>query len=207
MGLLQRGPAQTSGLFNFSNEAPKLIIGLGNVGDKYDKTRHNAGFMAVDHFAQKHSLTFNEKSKFFSFVAEGEVNSQKIILAKPTTFMNESARAVLALQSFYKTSENDLLVVHDEVDIDLGCLRSKMGGGSAGHNGIKSVSGAVGEDFARIRVGIKGEYEADDTSNYVLSKFPKSDLEKLGSVFDKTDEMILGFIETRFEETTKWCLE
>ncbi len=133
----------------------KLIIGLGNPGKKYADTRHNAGFMALDVFAQTHKLRFNQEDKFFAEVATTFINDEKIILAKPTTYMNDSGRSVQALMSFYKTDATDVLIVHDELDLAPGSLAFIVNGGHAGHNGVASIYEHLNrQDLARLRIGV-----------------------------------------------------
>ena len=126
---------------------PILIVGLGNPGEKYARTRHNAGFIAVDALAGADAVWKKEKNSLVT-------KSQKFIFAKPQTFMNLSGQAALALMTFYKVPLENLVVIHDDMDLKLGDVRQKIGGGSAGHNGIKSIDVAVGREYKRIRIGI-----------------------------------------------------
>lgn len=126
---------------------PVLIVGLGNPGGEYSRTRHNVGFMAVDALAGPDAEWKKQKN---SLVAK----SGKTIFAKPQTFMNLSGPAVLALMTFYKAPLENLVVIHDDIDLNLGDVRQKVGGGSAGHNGIKSIDAAVGNGYRRIRIGV-----------------------------------------------------
>lgn len=160
----------------------KLIIGLGNPGKQYEKTRHNAGFMAVDFLMDKIDLgSFKRQSKFKAEIAEGIIGGKKIIIAKPQTYMNNSGEAVQLLQSFYKIDPEDIIVVYDELDLPLGKIRVRDEGSSAGHNGIKSIIEKLGTDkFMRIRIGIKNEKagkiparfgSARRADKFVLSRF------------------------------------
>jgi PTH1 family peptidyl-tRNA hydrolase len=146
----------------------KLIIGLGNPGDRYQNTRHNFGFMAIDYFQKENNFSAWENAeKFNAEVSQGEINglplsenfgeaSQKIILAKPQTFMNLSGQAVRTLADFYKIPAADILVVHDDIDLPLGVLRLAQDSGSAGHKGVRSIIKSLGtQNFARLRLGIK----------------------------------------------------
>jgi len=129
---------------------PILIVGLGNPGPEYTTTRHNVGFMAVD--AMAGDVTWkNEKN---ALTARGTMGGQSVIFVKPQTYMNDSGRAVLALMTFYKLPLENLVVIHDDMDLPNGKMREKTGGGSAGHNGIKSIDAAVGNEYKRIRIGI-----------------------------------------------------
>jgi PTH1 family peptidyl-tRNA hydrolase len=171
----------------------KLIIGLGNPGKEYEYTRHNAGFMALDALADavspEHSAGGWKKEKNALVAKQGD-----IILAKPQTFMNLSGTAVQALMSFYKIPLENIIVIHDDIDLKLGDLREKVGGGSAGHNGIKSIDSAVGKDYRRIRIGVgrpevraeSGERRAEvDPSDWVLGKFSESERKEITAVIEK----------------------
>jgi peptidyl-tRNA hydrolase, PTH1 family len=162
----------------------KLIVGLGNVGKEFIGTRHNIGFEIVGTFARQQDLPeWQEKKKFKSILTERFMNGQKIILAKPTTYMNASGEAVKALCDFYKIAPRDVIVIHDELDLPFETVKTKRGGGSAGNNGIKSIIAAIGEDFARIRVGIKNDQlEKMDAADFVLAKFSKDEKKHLDAV-------------------------
>ena len=148
----------------------KLIVGLGNIGKEYDETRHNAGFMTIDHFAEKHNFEFN-KQKFDAMIADGIVNGEKVILAKPTTYMNESGRSVRQIVDFYKLSPEDVLIVHDDMDLATGRLRLRQKGSAGGHNGIKSIIAHLGtEKFKRLRIGIDHP-EKQKVVDWVLTRF------------------------------------
>lgn len=186
------------------NEGPFLIVGLGNVGEEYDMTRHNAGFMAVEKFAAKFELgKFSDKADLNASIVESNMAGEKIILARPTTFMNKSGLAVVKLQNYFSVNDPRLLVVHDDVDIDFATVRSRVGGSSAGHNGIKSIEQVIGDQFARIRVGVKNEHlENADTADFVLAKFSRAETQTLDQIFDYTSTQIEDFIERRFQETS-----
>ncbi len=162
----------------------KLIVGLGNVGKDYDGTRHNIGFAVVDEFRKKNKFpAWQEKSKFKAFISEDFLDGKKVILAKPTTLMNASGDSVRALKDFYKLDNKDIVVVHDELDLPFETVKQKMGGGSAGNNGLKSLISQIGEDFSRIRIGIKNDLlERMDAADFVLSKFSKEELPKLKNI-------------------------
>ena len=148
----------------------KLIVGLGNIGKEYDETRHNAGFMTIDHFAEKHNFEFN-KQKFDAMIADGIVNGEKVILAKPTTYMNESGRSVRQIVDFYKLSPEDVLIVHDDMDLATGRHRLRQKGSAGGHNGIKSIIAHLGtEKFKRLRIGIDHP-EKQKVVDWVLTRF------------------------------------
>jgi len=159
----------------------KLIVGLGNIGKEYDGTRHNIGFSVVDMLQKEHNFpTWKDQKKFKAFVTEEYVGGKKIILAKPTTFMNASGEAVRALKDFYKLTNKDIVVVHDELDLPFESVKLKIGGGSAGNNGLKSLITHIGEDFTRVRIGIKNDLlDKMDAADFVLAKFSKVEQKKL----------------------------
>jgi len=156
----------------------KLIVGLGNPGEKYARNRHNIGFMAVDELARGYSFG-PWKRRFQGAAVEGQIGASKCILLKPGTYMNESGRAVGEAMRFYKLSAGDVIVVHDELDLKPGTVRVKTGGGNAGHNGLKSVSAYVGNDYTRVRLGIGHPGDKTLVANYVLQDFAKADREWL----------------------------
>ena len=151
----------------------KLVIGLGNPGNEYTNTRHNIGFMAVDALHRRHS--FSEwKEKFNGLFASGNIDGQKILLLKPQTFMNLSGKSVQAACTFYKIKPEDIFVFHDEIDIALGKVKIKLAGGDAGHNGLKSITGALGKNYTRIRLGVGRPELKAQVSGYVLGNFTKA---------------------------------
>ncbi|MCC1480304.1 aminoacyl-tRNA hydrolase [Roseibaca sp. Y0-43] len=152
----------------------KLFAGLGNPGAKYAGNRHNIGFMALDSIADAHGFA-PWRSKFQGEVSEGRLGSEKIILLKPHTFMNLSGQSVAEALRFYKLDLADLVVFHDELDLAPGKLRLKQGGGHAGHNGLRSIHGHLGPDYARVRLGIGHPGHKDRVAAYVLSDFAKAD--------------------------------
>ena len=154
----------------------KLIIGLGNTGKEYDGTRHNLGFEAVDAFVTDEEGAWKMDAKRKAEVCKLGVSEMDVVLAKPTTFMNLSGDAVQALASFYKVGPEDLLVVHDEMDLPPGRIQFKMGGGDAGHNGVTSIIERLGTDaFARLRIGIGRPDNQQPTPDYVLDQLSPED--------------------------------
>ncbi len=152
-----------------------LIVGLGNPGKKYAETRHNIGFMTVDDLAQKYHLNFDAKQSKAE-IAQGMIKGKKIVLAKPQTFMNESGRAVRGIADFFKIPVENILVIYDDMDIDLGLLRIRPRGGSGGHNGIKSMQNHLGSsEFARIRFGLSRPPGKMDPAAYVLRPFDEKE--------------------------------
>lgn len=157
----------------------RLWVGLGNPGEKYSGNRHNIGFMAIDEIARTHNFS-PLKSKFQGLASEGTIRVEgrptKVLLLKPTTFMNESGRSVQKAAQFYKIPLKNIVVFHDELDIAPGKFRMKTGGGIAGHNGLRSIRQHLGEDFHRARLGIGHPGHKDKVHSYVLSDFSKSEM-------------------------------
>ena len=159
----------------------QLFVGLGNPGQEYDMNRHNIGFMAVDEIANA-NLFGPWRSKFQGQFCEGRLGNQKVIILKPSTFMNLSGQSVGELARFYKINSQDIIVFHDELDLTPGKCRFKLSGGHAGHNGLKSIHSHIGENYKRIRLGIGHPGQKDLVSKYVLENFSKKEqqwLEKL----------------------------
>ncbi len=160
-----------------------LVAGLGNPGREYADTRHNVGFMVVDELARRHGGTF--RSKFSGDLSELRIDGHRVALLKPQTYMNESGRSVQPAVKFFKVEPESLLVVHDEVDLELGRLQARLGGGLAGHNGLRSVAKSLGTpEFTRLRIGV-GRPERGDprpVADWVLTRFPDEiDVEALVS--------------------------
>ncbi len=156
----------------------KLFVGLGNPGAKYANNRHNIGFMALDSIASDHNFA-PWRSKFQGKVSEGRLGREKVILLKPETFMNLSGQSVGEAMRFYKLEPGDVTVFHDELDLAPGKCRVKMGGGHAGHNGLRSIHQHIGENYQRVRLGIGHPGHKDRVSAYVLHDFAKADGEWL----------------------------
>lgn len=152
-----------------------LIVGLGNPGKEYDKTRHNAGFMAVDALAEAYSFG-SFKEKFDGLIAEGNIDGEKCYILKPQTYMNLSGNAVVKTAHFYKILPQNIIVIHDDMDLPLGKIKAKLGGGAGGHNGLKSIDAAVTPNYNRIRIGVGHPKESGEAVvNHVLSRFSKAD--------------------------------
>lgn len=161
---------------------PVLIVGLGNPGNEYSLTRHNVGFMALDSFAPSDAVWKKEKNALTTRI---DKDGYKIILAKPQTFMNNSGDAVGPLMAFYKIPLENIVVIHDDMDLKLGTSREKIGGSSAGHNGIKSIDNAIGKEYRRIRIGIGHPRDFNlpmDPVDWVLGKFNEEQLKQIESV-------------------------
>jgi PTH1 family peptidyl-tRNA hydrolase len=152
----------------------KLIVGLGNPGPKYAGHRHNIGFMALDRLAERHRFTPWRK-RFQGLTADGEIDGHKALLLKPETFMNESGRAVGEAMRYLKLTPADVMVLHDELDLEPGRVKVKVGGGNAGHNGLRSISAHIGNEYPRVRLGIGHPGHKDLVAGYVLHDFASAD--------------------------------
>ncbi len=161
----------------------KLIVGLGNPDDKYARNRHNVGFMAVERIADRHGFG-PWKRKFQGLAADGELGGEKVMLLKPQTFMNESGRSVGEAARFLKVPIGDIIVFYDEIDLAPGKLKAKSGGGNAGHNGLRSISAHLENDYTRVRIGVGHPGHKDLVANYVLSDFAKADRVWLDPLLD-----------------------
>ena len=164
---------------------PILIVGLGNPGAEYERTRHNVGFMAVEHLAGANATWKNEHG---AMTYHTDVDGRRVIFVRPTTFMNLSGDAVGAIARFYKIPTENVIVIHDDMDIKLGEFRDKIGGSSAGHNGIKSIDAAIGPDYRRIRIGIGHPRDFGlnmDGADWVLGRFDNDQMAKIKSVIDE----------------------
>ena len=149
-----------------------LIAGLGNPGRRHERDRHNVGWMVVDELARRHDGSF--RSKFSGRLAETRVGESRVALLEPETYMNESGRSISAAARFFKVAPEDILVVHDDVDLDLGRLQARLGGGLAGHNGLRSIAQSLGtQEFLRLRIGVgrPGRGDPRDVADYVLAPF------------------------------------
>jgi PTH1 family peptidyl-tRNA hydrolase len=153
-----------------------LIVGLGNPGSGYAGNRHNIGFMAVEAIAKRHGIG-PFRRRFQGVSAEGPLGGERVLLLLPGTFMNESGRAVAEAVNFYKLGLSDIVVLHDEIDLAPGKVRVKTGGGSAGHNGLRSISSHVGNDYRRVRIGVGHPGLKEMVHGYVLADFAKSERE------------------------------
>lgn len=159
----------------------QLIVGLGNPGPEYAQTRHNAGVWFVAALAAQYNIRMSADSKYSGLVGRGAINGQEVRLLIPTTFMNRSGQAVGALANFFKIPPADILVAHDELDLPVGAIRLKTGGGHGGHNGLRDIISSLGNQngFHRLRIGIAHPGDAKLVSNYVLTKAPQAEQEKI----------------------------
>lgn len=162
----------------------RLLVGLGNPGQKYEKNRHNIGFMAVDAIARTHGFP-PFRRKFQGLLSEGRLGDTRVALLKPETYMNLSGNAVNEAARFFRIDAGDIVAFHDEIDLAPGRLKVKTGGGHAGHNGLRSIQSHLGADFVRVRMGVGHPGSKDAVAAYVLRDFPKADEEWL-------DDMLRG---------------
>jgi PTH1 family peptidyl-tRNA hydrolase len=175
MSLFQRrpNPGDTIQFYTLSQNSTILVVGLGNPGTEYNGTRHNIGFACIDAFTKANDFDqWIEKKDLKCHISTARLGETHVIAIKPTTFMNLSGDAVQAVAHFYKIPAEKIIVVHDELDIPFGQVRMRLGGSSAGHNGLKSLIGAIGEGFGRVRIGVGPKVpEQMDTADFVLQKF------------------------------------
>lgn len=175
-----------------------LFVGLGNPGKEYVANRHNIGFMTMDKYQTTHDFSgWTIKKDLQAMVCTGQIGSTKVILAKPTTFMNNSGDSVQKIQKYYRLYNQATTVVYDDIDVAFGTIRTRIGGGSAGHNGIKSVSAQLGEDYGRVRVGIGPKKPAQiDSADFVLQDFSKTEQESIAKIINEAcsllDEATVG---------------
>ena len=178
-----------------------LIVGLGNPGSEYHKTRHNIGFMIVDQLAQDASASF-KKGRSAAVETSVNIAGHSVILAKPLTFMNNSGSAVAGLMNYYDIDIEQLLVIMDEVELPFGRLRVRKQGGSAGHNGMKSIIQHLNsKEFARLRIGIGTEYAKKDMSKFVLSNFSRNEQQELDLIVGKSVDVVHSFIRYGIDRT------
>lgn len=171
----------------------KLIVGLGNPGKEYEKTRHNVGFMIVDALANNWKL----EKKLESELSEATIGDQKVLLAKPQTFMNSSGEAVQKIAHFYKIDPTDVVVLYDDIDLEFGKLRVRHGGGSAGHNGIKSILQHLGDDFIRFRVGVRNETLKNPiaTDKFVLAPFSQAEQAHMPTIVTEAQHELSSYLQ------------
>jgi peptidyl-tRNA hydrolase, PTH1 family len=172
----------------------KLIVGLGNPGREYDNTRHNAGFWFVDLVAKKYNVNLNLEGKFFGYVGKFKYNGEDIYLLKPQTFMNLSGKSILGLANFYKILPNQILVAHDELDFEPGVARLKLGGGAAGHNGLKDTCRVLGNDYWRLRIGIGHPGDRNKVVDFVLKKPTLDERIEIDRSLDKALSILEQFL-------------
>ncbi len=172
----------------------KLIIGLGNPGKEYERTRHNVGFDILDKFAQNKNFP-GFKEKFQGLITEKNIDGEKVLLLKPQTYMNLSGNSIIQVIKFYKLDpKNDIIVIYDDMDLPLGKLRLKGNGSAGGHNGIKSIISHIGQDFMRAKCGIGKAKTKDENINFVLGRFTREEDELIQPMFERVISLIEDFI-------------
>lgn len=170
----------------------KLIVGLGNPGKEYDKTRHNVGWMFIDFFSEKYNIKVDKK-KHDSFIFETMIKGEKVVLVKPLTYMNLSGIAVSKLKKWYKIESKDIMIIFDDIDIPFGSIRYKEKGSGGSHNGMKNIVEQLStQDIPRIRIGIGGlKHPNQDLKDFVLERFSKEELDKLNdTIFKEAEEKL-----------------
>jgi PTH1 family peptidyl-tRNA hydrolase len=179
----------------------RLFVGLGNPGSKYQGNRHNIGFMVLDELARRHGFA-PWRRRFQGETSEGTLDGERIILLKPLTFMNDSGRSVQEAASFFKISPGDIAVFHDELELVFAKVRVKVGGGIAGHNGLRSISAHVGNDYRRVRLGIGHPGVKELVHNHVLSDFAKAERSQLEAFVDAVTDhagLLVGHHDSSFQ--------
>ena len=173
----------------------KLFVGLGNPGSKYSGNRHNVGYMAVERIADRHGFSAWRK-RFQGLAADGEIDGEKVLLLKPSTYMNESGRAVGEAARFLKVPITDIVVLYDEIDLAPGKLKVKAGGGNAGHNGLRSISAHLPNDYVRVRIGVGHPGHKELVAGWVLHDFAKADRDWLDPLLDAIAESALWLVKS-----------
>lgn len=183
-----------------------IIAGLGNFGKEYENTRHNAGFIAADHFCAKHYIN-PDRQKFKAMVAEASVKGKKVLVMKPLTYMNESGRAIKEAMAFYKIPPERLIVLVDDINLEPGRTRLRKKGSAGGQNGLKSIIEQIGsENFVRIKIGIGAKpHPAYDLAAWVLSRFTQADRKALDSTLDRVSEAVELLLEGDADTATRIC--
>ena len=187
------------------NTQIKLVVGLGNPGREYERTRHNAGYWWVDAVAGRKKARWSKESKFSGWVARVEEGGRDFWMLKPATYMNESGRSVSAFLRFHKIEPGELLVVHDELDLPPGTVRLKKGGGAGGHNGLTDIIDALGEkEFWRLRVGIGHPGHKDLVADYVLHEAKRDEQALIDPVFDRSLDLFPRLASGRLQDAMTW---
>lgn len=198
MGIIQKDILAEAGsqFYTIGLNQTALIVGLGNIGDQYDKTRHNVGFACIDAFAETEGFdAWIEKKDLKCLYTSKTLGSTRVIVIKPTTLMNLSGDAVQEAMHYFKVEPNRIIVVHDELDIPFGQLRMRTGGSDAGHNGIKSVTSQIGDGYARVRVGIGPKTpEGIDSADFVLQRFSEQELGHMQDLTREVNSILNEFI-------------
>lgn len=175
----------------------KIVVGLGNPGKEYSKTKHNIGFLFIEYLEKKYGFEVKKKA-MDSLVCETTFNLEKVVFAKPQTYMNLSGNAVQKLKNWYKVENKDILIIYDDIDIEFGTIRYKVNSSAGSHNGMKNIIECLSsKEIPRIRVGIGGlKHENEDLKDFVLSRFSKEQLEKLDEIFNQVEDRLKEFIKS-----------
>lgn len=181
-----------------------LIVGLGNIGEKYQLTRHNIGFMVIDKITKNLSTSNIQKSNFHSTLEKSAYD----LYSKPTTYMNNSGMAVQAIKEYYKLEMEDIIVIHDDIDLPFGTVKFKIGGGHGGHNGLRSIDSHIGKEYIRVRIGVGKPQDKSDVANYVLDNFSKEEINRLPDIITHTINAIKALKSEDIEQVkTKFTLK
>ncbi len=179
----------------------KLLVGLGNVGREYEATRHNAGFWWIDQVCAQTASRLNLESKFFGLAGKLQKTDSDVWLLKPNTFMNASGRAVGALAKFYKITPEQILVIHDELDLPIGTAKLKLGGGHGGHNGLKDINAQLGSpNYWRLRLGIGHPGDRNAVVNYVLNAPSRDEMQAINQSIDQSCQLLQQLVQGNFEQ-------
>lgn len=212
MALFQKKPivGTNAPLYTLGLQKTLLIIGLGNIGPEYVGTRHNIGFDCVDALAVSQGIDeWADKKDLKCIMASGNIGDTRVILCKPTTFMNNSGESAQAISRFYKIELSQIVVVHDELDITFGQIRTRRGGGTAGHNGVKSLVQHLGEDFGRVRIGVGPKTpEQIDSADFVLARFSESEQKQRENLLRESTAILTEFVHSGIlpEETRSFLV-
>lgn len=178
-----------------------LIVGLGNPGKEYERTRHNIGFETIDLLAKEYNIELN-KLKFKAIYGEGRIAGKKVYLMKPTTYMNNSGEAVRAFADYYKIDSENILVVADDIDIPFASIRIKKNGSGGSHNGLKSIVKTLGsKDFPRLKIGIGQKHENQDLASFVLGKFSKEEMVDVENAINLAKSALVEALESGIESS------
>ena len=186
-------------------QAIRLIVGLGNPGKEYERTRHNAGYWWVDAVAEARHAAWKRETRFSGYTAKVSEGGREFLLLKPSTYMNESGRSVSAFMRFFRIEPAQMLVVHDELDLPPGAVKMKKGGGTGGHNGLADISDALGtKDFWRLRIGIGHPGDRDLVADYVLDKARRVEQDAIDPAFERSLELLPRLVAGRLQDAMTW---
>lgn len=182
----------------------KLIIGLGNPGKQYENNRHNIGFLTIIELAKKFKIN-SFKNKFDGLYAKTSIGSYSTLLFMPMNFMNKSGYPILQISKFYKIGLSDIIVIHDDLDLAIGKIKIKIGGGAGGHNGLSSIDNLLGKDYTRLRIGIGHPGHKNKVTNYVLSNFSSNDRSIIDPILESIVNNFIFMLEDRFSAFIEIC--